>query len=195
MVRTRHGAGYTLVEIVIYAAILAVISALVVTSILRIGGAFAKAKALRELNVAANVAMERTLREIRLAYFASNILFPYQLLLNTYADPQSQTLTSAIIFKPLGVSSEELMILKPSSGSQVSLLPDDVKLNNGASTLKFTVDIKADPTKPACNNFTVENCTPQGVRVEMELATTVGREKVTAKYYGFAVMRGSYPQD
>ena len=62
--RTR---GYTLVEMLFYIALFAIISVFVINALITTSRAFAIARATRALNTSAEGAMERMAREIRLA--------------------------------------------------------------------------------------------------------------------------------
>src|SRR3970040_314989 len=66
----RHQGGYTMVELVIYAALLAVLSVLVIQALLSLTRTFSEIKASAALRAGAQVGMERMLKEIR---FASSV--------------------------------------------------------------------------------------------------------------------------
>lgn len=59
--------GYTLVEMLFYIGIFAIISVFIVNALITTSRAFANARATRALNTSAEAAMERMTREIRLA--------------------------------------------------------------------------------------------------------------------------------
>lgn len=59
--------GHTLVELVVYVAVFAFLSVVVVNAILAVTGSFLAIRAERNVNAAASTAMERVAREVRLA--------------------------------------------------------------------------------------------------------------------------------
>jgi type II secretory pathway pseudopilin PulG len=61
----KRTAGYTFIELVIYTALLAVISVFVVNALLVTGKAFRKIQMVRATNASAESALERIVREIR----------------------------------------------------------------------------------------------------------------------------------
>lgn len=64
---TQYTRGYTLMEAVVYVAILAVFSVIAVNAIIIILGSFRHVRAERTVNTAATVAFERVVREARAA--------------------------------------------------------------------------------------------------------------------------------
>lgn len=64
--RSRHR-GYTLMELVVYVAVFAFLSVVVVNAILAVTGSFLAIRTERNVNTAASTAMERVVREVRLA--------------------------------------------------------------------------------------------------------------------------------
>ena len=80
--------GYTLMELVVYVAVFALLSVVVVNAILSVAGTFLVIRAERNVNTTANTALERVVRETRLAIgvdtFASTFgAHPGRLTLNT----------------------------------------------------------------------------------------------------------------
>lgn len=88
--------GFTLIEIVIYTALLAAVSVIVVNLIINTGNAFTKARVSRTVHEEGNAALERMVREIRLADTvngAASVMdaHPGTLVLNTVVSPTDAT--------------------------------------------------------------------------------------------------------
>ena len=162
-------------EMLIYAAILAVVSIFVVNSILMIVKSFNNYRTWRYVNASGEAAMERIVREIKLAdsinagtsVFDSN---PGRLVLNTI-DPDSESATTIEFY----VSSSSLMV-KEGGATGVTLTPSAVNLTN----LIFR------------EVATSTNAKSKAIRVEMEIRSGEGIYQKTAKFYDTAILRRSY---
>ena len=101
--------GFTFIEIIIYVAVLAVFSILVVDIILVLTESFGRFKTANRINSSAEVALERMVREIRLADdidVSGSILnvSPGRLILKTI-DPLTETTVQKEIFLDVGLVS------------------------------------------------------------------------------------------
>ncbi len=169
--------GFNLIEMVIYIAILSVVSIFVVDSLFKILEAFYRYRVSSSINTSAAVAMERMVREIRLAddivvgssVFDAN---PGHLFLNTI-DPVTETATTIEFF----ASGNELMV-KKGSGAAVALTHPDLELEN----LIFR------------QIATFTNMYSKAVKIELELMAGRGRYQKTINFYDTAVLRRSYGQ-
>lgn len=168
----RASFGFSVMEMLIYIAILAVISVLAVNSILIIIKSFNQYRLLRFINAAGQMSMERIIREIRLAGDIDETgsvfdIHPGRLKLNT-VDPDTETSTTMEFF----VSSDVLM-LKKGETNAIPLTSDNVSLAN----LTFR-KISASSAK--------------AVKIEMEIRSENGDFSKAEKFNNGAVLRKSY---
>lgn len=166
--------GFTLIEAVIYVAILAVVSVFAVNSVLLMIKTFGNYRVLRNLNTSGATAIERITREIRLAddvdgssTFGTGL---DHLILSTI-DPFTENPTIIEFY----ASSSELMV-KKGGGEEISLTPGNTELIN----LTFR------------ELATTTNTISKAIKIEMELKSTRGNYQKTAKFYNTAVLRRSY---
>jgi prepilin-type N-terminal cleavage/methylation domain-containing protein len=167
--------GFTLLEMVIYIAILAVVSVFVITSILNTMSAYGKYRVSRYINLAGSSAMERITREIRMAddILAVESVFevhPGKLKLSTI-DPVSENTTTVDLF----ASSTQLMI-KEGSDTEVALTPVALELTN--------LIFREVATSTNTNSY--------AIKVEMEIKGQKGNIEKTAKFYNTVILRRSY---
>lgn len=169
----RFKKGITLVELVIYIALLIAAVVLTVFIMVEVSRSYGKNRTDRLVGIAAETAMERIVREIRLACSIVSISSPVpnSLTLSTFSSLEGAGTCSS------GPLSDRTILLDVNvikiSGN--SLMPTGVT----ASSLEFT-EITGDgaPTK--------------AVRIKMELSSGSGSYQVTRKYYATATLRGSY---
>ncbi len=167
--------GFSIVEMLIYAAILASVSIFVVNSILMIVKSFNNYRAWRYVNVSGEAAMERITREIKLAddIQESTSVFdssPGSLVLNTI-DPDTESATTMEFY----VSDSSLMI-KEGGAAGVALTPSAVNL----TSLIFREVATSTNTKS------------KAIKIEMEVRSGEGIYQKTEKFYDTAVLRRSY---
>lgn len=161
--------GFTLMEILIYIAVLTGLSVLGVNSILTITRAFGTVRLTRSIDTSAAVAMERMIREIRLA---SNI------------DPTSEFdqpdgvlklnagLPTAIEFS---TTTDLVLTVKEGGTSEEDLTQSGIEV----TSLIFR---KISPSENS-----------RAVKIEIELRGTKGGFQKSEKFYGTAtVLRGSH---
>lgn len=123
----RH--GMTLIEVVLYVALLGGISVLAVNSILTVTSAFGKSRVERKINEQGVAALERIIREIRLAYDVDTTsttfnIHPGRLSLFTTISP-TDTATTIRKFFLQGTT----MLLQEGTAPAVALTPE-VKITN-----------------------------------------------------------------
>jgi len=164
--------GFTLVEMVVYVAVIAVIFAVVVNTILSVSSAWGNARVKRNLMQQGGATMERILREIRLAD-SVNVggstlgVHPGILELATIQSPSDETaLTRSFL-----LSSTTLMMSE----------------NSVNTPLTSGVDI----TNLIFYKITNGNIS-EGVRVMLTVEDGVGRYYQSRNFYGTAVLRRSY---
>ncbi|KKT29538.1 hypothetical protein A3G55_01390 [Candidatus Giovannonibacteria bacterium RIFCSPLOWO2_12_FULL_44_25] len=157
--------GYTLLEIVVYVSILAVVAVLVVGSILSIYQAFAKTRVERRLALNGDVALETIIRDVRAAesfdagisVFGTN---PGVLQINIGGSTEKFSLSDVV-----------LQIQK--GGPAENLTSSDVSVTNLIFYATSTDNSKM-------------------IRVEFTLEAGSGKFQKTKNFYGSAVMRGAY---
>lgn len=164
--------GLTFIEIIIYVAVLAVLSVLVVNIILVLTESFGRFKAANRLISSAEAALERIIREIRLAndLDISESIFnvsPGRLVLKT-VDPLTEITVQKEFFLATTalMLQEDLLTPQPLTSSKVE-----------ATNLIFRL-IETPPSK--------------AIKIELELQSGAGRLKKTEKFYTTAILRRSY---
>lgn len=164
--------GSSLIEIIIYSAILVVISAFVVNSVVIISKALTRVRLERRLILNADHAAQKLIREIRQASSlnASSTLNvnPGDLSLRTYVDATSTILTDADIYLDSG-----RLVYKKGSGSPIFLTDSGVSV-----TRLFFSQITASSSR--------------AVKFELGLSASTPRSTASSTFYGTAILRGSY---
>lgn len=162
--------GYTLIEMIIYIAILALISALVINSLAIMIGSFGEARMLSKINSSAETAMERMSREIRSAYDVDQVAsvlnsHPGDLTINIQPDP----LETARFYLESGMLkvSENGATGEPLTSSGLTV-----------SNLIFRLITSGTVSK--------------AVKIEMEIQGTRGNRQFSEKFYNTIILRGSY---
>lgn len=164
--------GFTLVEILVYIAILAILSVAVVNTLLLVSASLAEIRVTRTLNATAALAMERMIRQIRDAKSVNIGASTFDLSpgVLSFTGSESPALTHRLA---LAGSTLEL---ESGSNPAVALTPPGVLVTN----LVF--------------RLITASTTSQAVKVELSLAASTGRATTTQNFYGTAVLRNSYSQ-
>ena len=163
----RSGFGFSLIEVVVYVAILAVISVVAVNTLLLIHRALAEIRTTRSLDATAAVAMERMIRTIRDAKSVTSIVGTTLVLAGSEAAPVTYT---------FDVDANTLRI--DSGSGPVILTPPGVTV----SGLAFQKSDLATGGKS------------EAVKVVLTLQASSGQTVKTQSFYGTAVLRNSYGQ-
>lgn len=165
--------GFTLIEIVIYVAILAVLSVLVLSSILSMASAFVKAKTVRRLTLDGETALERITREVRLANAiddAASILgsHPSRLSLDTVRSSTDSTFSNKDFYVSQG---------------RIAFQQD-----GGA------VDYLTSPTSSTTQFIVTKITTPhsQAVRIQLALQAASGSTTTVRSFFNTVILRGGY---
>ncbi|MFC1751700.1 PilW family protein [Patescibacteria group bacterium] len=171
----RDKKGFSMMEMVVYIAILAIVSILVVSSMLKMMSVYNGYRVSRSINIAGSTAMERITREIRLAdnVVSTDSIFethPGILKLDTI-DPVSEVATTIEFF----ASSTQLMIKEGANPADV-LTPPAIELTN----LVFR------------EVATSTNLNSKAIKVEVELKGERGNYEKTTKFYNTVILRRSY---
>lgn len=164
--------GFSLIEVIIYTAILAIIFILVVNSLSIVIKAFNQGRLAIKINNSTETAMERMIREIRFAndIDASSVLdsHPGHLVLNTF-ELGTENPTTAEFY----IDSGKLMI-KEGAASAIQLTSSDLTVTN----LVFR-QITASSTSEA-------------VKIEMTIQGASGNYQKTEDFYNTVILRGNY---
>lgn len=158
--------GYTLLEIVIYVSILAVIAVLVVGSVLSIYQAFAKIRVERKLVLNGDVALETMVRSVRSATSSNAAISvfgssPGVLQVNAGNSKEKFSLSGTILQTQKG------------TGPAENLTSSDVEVTSLIFYATSTDDSKM-------------------ITIRMSLRAGGGVFQKTKNFYGSAVMRGAY---
>ncbi|MFH1170149.1 MAG: type II secretion system protein [Candidatus Vogelbacteria bacterium] len=162
--------GYTLVEAIIYIAILAVLAVTFVSLLFTMVRAYTEFQLERSLTSSASLGLERLVRETRQAKNidpASTLgSSPGRLLLNTTDEAGAATTRDFYL-------SLDTLMVKEGSGAAASTTAQNVTVDN----LIFRQ---------------INTPNSQAVKIEMTLTAKRGTAFRTQKFYSTAVLRGSY---
>ena len=169
--KLKNSQGLTILEAVIYVAILIVFFVIVVQTMLVSATAFGKSRVKRALAAEGHIVMERVLHEIR---FAGSIddgtsvfgTHPGVLKLNTRKSASDDTLTTRMFDL-----SDDTMRITEGGGTSAAL--------SGSISITNLVFYKISGSPPA-------------VRVEMTAENSFKTLGDSRKFYGTAVLRGGY---
>ena len=158
-------------ETILYMVILTFVMGVIVQMLISIGGMYRGIKVTRELESSGTIAMERMLREIRNA---------------------SSVITGESF---LGTNPGVLTI----TGIDENLNPYKIKFSVSLGVLQIAKDSE-DPVALTSSSgivsyllFThVATSTSEAIRIEMEVSGNSGPVPKSEKFYGFAILRGSY---
>ena len=162
--------GYTLVEAIIYIAILAVLAVTFVNLLFTMTQSYTKFRLERDIVSSASLGLERMVRETRQAKnidlvstLGSN---PGRLLLNTTDD--AGVATTRDFYWSLGT-----LMVKDGSGQAASTTAKNITVDN----LVFRQ---------------INTANSSAVKIEMTLSSSRGQLTRTVKFYDTAILRGSY---
>ncbi len=157
--------GFSLVEMLVYIAVLVIVAAGALTLVFSLGGKFQQQRADQLVTKSAQGALEHMLSSIRTAdsvgVSSTLISSPGVLTLNAAATTTAYSLSSGTV-----VYSINSVAKGPITDNKVSV-----------SELRF---------------FLHDNTTTQLVRIELTLTAQVGAARVTKTFYAGATLRGSY---
>ena len=166
--------GLSLIEIILYVALLGLLLVAVVNLTLTITTVYAKARVVRAVNQQAVAGMERMVRSIQLAYrvdTSQSILsiHPGRLVIDTIITPTS-----------IATTSRRFLL----SGNTLALeegVAPAVALTNGVQI-----------TNLVFHNIDTGSSGRKAVRIEMTASAGQGKLQTAQTFYGTAVLRGSY---
>lgn len=164
--RNQTQQGYSLIELVIYIALFALISVVIMNALITVMRTYASAQGYRRLQTNGELIMERVVREVRDASALSGG--------SVYtSNPGTLSLSGTD-----GSGAAHTAVFSVSNGALV--LND-----NGTSANLSTSEV-------AISNFIVRRITTaggEGIKIELTLTTTNGHI-VSASFYGTAMLRG-----
>jgi hypothetical protein len=169
-----HSRGTSILETIIYIAIFAIISVLTINLILITSSAFGKSRVKRNINEQCIAAMERVIRELRLAndIDIANSQFgthPGKLQLATVVSATDNTVATKQFF----LQGDDLVIKE--DAAPAVLLTSGIKIT---SLIFWNIDTTASESR--------------AISVELTAEDGEGKFKSTQKFYGTAVLRGNY---
>ncbi len=164
--------GSSLLETLIYAAILGMVAVFATGSILAMMRSYSSVKMSRDLNFSASVAMERMANEIRLANDIDDAgsifsVSPGKLKLNT-VDGSGSATTIEFFLNGTGIYAKE------GSGSPEALTASSTEI----TSLIF--------------NKITSSGVSKAVKISLTAKAKGGRMEKTEKFYNTAILRGSY---
>ncbi|MFH0804482.1 MAG: hypothetical protein V1896_02685 [Candidatus Zambryskibacteria bacterium] len=166
-----YNRGVSLVEMILYIVLMTLVMGIIVQMLISISGIYRDIKLTRELESSGTVAMESMLREIRNA--------------------SSVVLGESI----LGVSPGAIVVLSVDE----DLNSYEMAFDAAEGTLRISKDSETPVALTSSSGvvsylvFTrVTNANSEGVRIELEISGTAGSVSKSERFYGFAVLRGSY---
>lgn len=170
-IKKNRNRGTSLVEMVLYIVLLTLVTGIIVQMLVAMGGVYRNIKLTRELESSGTIAMEQMLREIR--------------------NSSSVVVGGSV----LGASPGTLVI----SGTDESQNSYQVAFSVESGTLQISKNgetptaLTSSPVSVSYLMFNrVANTNSEGVRVELEVSGNAGSVSKSQKFYGFAVLRGSY---
>jgi type II secretory pathway pseudopilin PulG len=187
----QHARGISIIENIIYISILALITISIVVGILQIAKIFGRARNERKATLAAETALEKIVREVRLArgilcLAAADCSTPVinatgaVLQLDSYQDYKAQAqknkeikfISNKIVFDPD----------TSAAGDAQDWTSNDVVISGGL----FTKLENTDESDAASSH---------AIRVELQVTAGSGSYQVSHQYSAAVILRGSYNND
>ncbi len=162
----KRNSGLSLLETLIYIALLVVVSIVVIEAITLVFRVHKETAAAKSINTSAMVALERMTRDIRNGVSideANSIL---------QTSPGKLTVVAGPVTTEFSIDNEKLLV-KENGVSQGYLVAGSAT----TSLLKF---------------FLISTTTSKSVKIELSLAVGSGTDHVTKNFYSTVVLRGSY---
>jgi type II secretory pathway pseudopilin PulG len=177
--RAQAHSGITMIELVVYIAILSVIAVSIVIGIIQLARTFSKAQTTRRLSLSAESAIERITREIRLACDITIDTSPPKMTLTTYASHFGvSSLVPCTTTRYIDLQSERVRIYENASPVNY-LTPSDVRVTD----INFTQLENTSGSNQARS---------KAVHVELWMSAGTGQNQVGHVYDAAAILGGSY---
>jgi len=167
----KNNGGITLVETILYMVVLIFVMGVIVQMLVTIGGIYRGIKITRELESSGTIVMERMLREIRNA--------------------SSVIANESTIGTSLGILTV--------SGIGEDSNPYKISFNVSDGAIQISENGGPPTALTSSSGMTsyllfkrITNDNSEGVKIELEMSDTSGSALRSERFYGFAVLRGSY---
>lgn len=169
-VNPQSGRGFTLIEMVVYAAVLGVLTVVAINSMLVMTQAYASLRASRDLNASATAVLERMTREIR-------------------------TATGIDATSVLGTNPSDLVLNTKDAGGAATTV--EFYVQNGLINVKEGGVAKGSlmTSSTQAGNFivrTISGTNSKAVKIDLTMTATRGTKSKTRNFYNTIVLRGSY---
>jgi type II secretory pathway pseudopilin PulG len=188
--------GMSLVELVVYIAILSLITFVIMNGILQLSSVFGKSRTERRVSLTAETALERMVREIRLAKDIT--------CLSTTGGTACPVVQSeginfgaleldSFVSHSSSVDQDKKFYCSSSSGNctQIMFDPNTAVASDEQQLTPSSVTVTSLTFKKLYNPADVAETTG-AVRIEMTITSGSGNTQVTHTYYATAVLRGGY---
>lgn len=163
--------GFTLIEMVVYVAVLGALAVLAINSLLIMTGTYANLRASRDLNTSATAVLERMTREIRSAYAvdAGSVLnvHPSDLILDTKDASGNSTTVEFYL------DTDNLIKVKEGGVARGPLMASSASVSNFVAR-------------------SISGANSKAVKIELTMTATRGTKLKTRNFYTTVVLRGSY---
>jgi type II secretory pathway pseudopilin PulG len=166
MTNLRQKGGFTLPEAIIYVAVLAIVSVLVVQVLMVMSRSFLEFRIARAATAGGTAAMERVIREVRWA-------------------------ASINVSDSLAGSHPGRLTLRRATGETVVIYAE----NNQLYIIENNVTSSLLPARVSVTDFRVwllDNSRSEGVKIELAVESGQGQKTRQAKYYSSAILKDSY---
>ena len=166
--------GFSILELVIYIAVLVTVSAVSIDSLLRAQPVFIRGRLIQNVDTSGEIILQKIIREARLAHDidAASSAFnvhPGVLALNTVASAADATPTTAI----------------------ASLVSGALQFQRAGQTPEVLNSLDVTVTNLVFRNVT-QSGVSKAVKIELTLEARKGRRIVTSNFYGTAILKNSY---
>ncbi len=166
--------GTSIIELLIYGAILAFVSLFAINTLLVVTAAFSQARTGRLINSNAEGIMERVIREIRFAKNVNNASVlgtnPSDVILDTFSSPTDDTAASV----EFSINNKNLLF-KTRTGNTVPLN------TSGVTISLFTAE-----------KITSASASTTGIKFQLTMQASSTKTSIQKTFYGTAILRGSY---
>lgn len=166
--------GTSIIELLIYGAILAFISLFAVNTLLTVTAAFSQARTERLINTNAQNILGRLIREIRFAQTVDNASVfdanPSDLMLKTFMSSTDDTPASV----EFSVNNKNLLMKTRSANI--------IQLNTGNVTIQLFTAQK----------ITNASASTTGIKFQITIQASSTKINIQKNFYGTAILRGSY---
>ena len=170
--------GTSIIEVVIYLAVLIVMVVAIVVGIIQMSQVFNKTRNERKVATVGENTLDRILREVKLGESVYAVLCSGQPCVDINGLPSFDAPPSSLTERKIMMSGSKLVLT--SGGTTEDLTPPDVTITN-FSVIQFAP------------SYLDKTSVSQGIRIQFTVSTGSGKYAASHDYTGAAVMRHSYP--